>query len=432
MDVNNVKTRGLNSSNSSNQSNDKTSSTRPKGQNRRLRDHHPNGAASGSSNSGYYADNPRRFKGGQGGRKHHQQRSSALSMSTSSSKPSHSEFNAEVMKEDEFEVGSVFNAGSKKQNLNHLLNFQFEPRGSKSKNHQGSSGSRVRKFSDSKGRPKYNKEQYLQANCQFVVKSSGDYAVHLADPDTLVNWDLIEQVVLKTTETVPSCPICLYAPKAAKITRCGHVFCWPCILHYLALSDHQWRKCPICFEAIHRQDLKSVVSNPWKEFNAGDEIEMCLMRRERHSLFALPVDKYFAQVNEKHPNLGDKYNSYSNLVLASPSQVVQGIIFQERSELEAQYRDEKDEPEACFIEEALQYLSQRESGIDVPRQVLIKEESTSLSSSSEEESNVIEDFKEEDELSYDDDNDKYRPRHTSSSSDGTIGNFNDQFLKVDF
>ena len=86
-----------------------------------------------------------------------------------------------------------------------------------------------------------------------MVKSSGDYAVHLADPDTLVNWDLIEQVVLKTTETVPSCPICLYAPKAAKITRCGHVFCWPCILHYLALSDHAWRKCPICFEAIHKQ-----------------------------------------------------------------------------------------------------------------------------------------------------------------------------------
>ena len=48
------------------------------------------------------------------------------------------------------------------------------------------------------------------------------------------------------------------------------------------------------------------------------------------------------------------------------------------TELEAQYRDEKDEPEACFIEEALQYLSQHESGIDVPRQVLIKEESTSV------------------------------------------------------
>ena len=254
-----------------------------------------------------------------------------------------------------------------------------------------------------------------------MVKSSGDYAVHLADPDTLVNWDLIEQVVLKTTEAVPSCPICLYPPRAAKITRCGHVFCWPCILHYLALSDHQWRKCPICFEAIHKQDLKSVVSNPWKEFNAGDEIELCLMRRERHSLFALPVDKYFAQVNDKHPNLGDKYTSYSNLVLATPGQVVQGIIYQEREELEAQYRDEKDEPEACFIEEALQYLSQRESGIEVPRQPLIKEESisrssVSSSSSSEELTTVLEDFKEDDEIL---DHDQPRPRHTSSSSDGT-------------
>jgi len=364
-----------------------------------------------------YSDNPRKFSKGSGGRKHHQQRPQAASTSASKPPP---EFNKEVMQEDEFEVGSVFNAGSKKQNLNHLLNFQFEPRGTSSKKrnnyHQGS-GSRVRKFSDSRGRPKYNKEQYLQANCQFVVKSSGDYAVHLADPDTLVNWDLIEQVVLKTTETVPSCPICLYAPKAAKITRCGHVFCWPCILHYLALSDHAWRKCPICFEAIHKQDLKSVVSNPWKEFNAGDEIEMCLMRRERHSLFALPVDKYFPQVNDKHPNLGDKYTSYSNLVLASPSQVVQGIIYQERSELEAQYRDEKDEPEACFIEEALQYLSQRESGIEIPRQVQIKEETSPILSSSSEEELKIEDFKEEEELV---DNDKYRPRHTSSSSDGTF------------
>ena len=89
------------------------------------------------------------------------------------------------------------------------------------------------------------------------------------------------------------------------------------------------------------------------------------MRRERNSLFALPVDQYFDGVNEKHPNVNDKLTSYSNLILATPGQVVQGIISKERYELEQQYRDEKDEPEACFIEEALQYLSQRESGIDI-------------------------------------------------------------------
>ena len=37
------------------------------------------------------------------------------------------------------------------------------------------------------------------------------------------------------THEIPECPICLYPPKAAKMTRCGHVFCWCCILHYLKL-----------------------------------------------------------------------------------------------------------------------------------------------------------------------------------------------------
>lgn len=55
---------------------------------------------------------------------------------------------------------------------------------------------------------------------------------------------------------VPSCPICLYPPVAARITRCGHIFCWPCMLHYLSLSDKSWSKCPICYEAVHTADLK--------------------------------------------------------------------------------------------------------------------------------------------------------------------------------
>jgi len=321
---------------------------------------------------------------------------------------------AKVISEDEFEVGSVFNAGSKKQNLNHLLNFQFEPRSSRK---QQGGKNRRRNVSGAK-KPKYNKEQYLQANCQFVVKSSEDYTVHLTDPDTPVHWEQIEQVVLKTTSSVPSCPICLYPPKAAKITRCGHVFCWPCILHYLSLSDHAWRKCPICYEAIHRPDLKSVVSITWDEFNINDDIEFRLMRRDRNSLFALPVEQYFPEVNDKHPSINDKVTSYSQLVLASPTQVAKGIIAKERFELEDQYRAEKDEPEACFIEEALQYLSQRESGIELIHEESITEDNEDDNQSSDSSSDTppvyLEDFKEEDEEH------QGRPRYASSSSDGTI------------
>ena len=39
------------------------------------------------------------------------------------------------------------------------------------------------------------KSCFVLHSCQFVVKAGKDYAVHAIDPDTLVEWDLIEQVV---------------------------------------------------------------------------------------------------------------------------------------------------------------------------------------------------------------------------------------------
>ena len=32
-------------------------------------------------------------------------------------------------------------------------------------------------------------------SCQFVVSEGNNYSAHVADPDTLVDWDFIEQVV---------------------------------------------------------------------------------------------------------------------------------------------------------------------------------------------------------------------------------------------
>ena len=276
-----------------------------------------------------------------------------------------------VIKEDEFEAGSIFNPGSKKQNLSHLLNFQYEPRGNKNKsnknnrdsNYNGTARKGTKYYAP---RPRYNKEQYLQANCQFVVRKGSDYSRHLKDPDVIVEWENIEQVRLKTTSDVPSCPICLYPPTAAKITKCGHVYCWTCVLHYLSLSDEKWRKCPICFESIRREELKSVMSVPWKELKTNDEIEMKLMRRQRDSLFALPVTDYRKAFDDNgHPHLSDKINSYSQLVLASPEQVEKFITSKEQAELEAKYLDLKvsDDPTVCYVEEALNYLSERQTGI---------------------------------------------------------------------
>eukprot|EP00092_Neocalanus_flemingeri_P041147 GFUD01044805.1.p1 GENE.GFUD01044805.1~~GFUD01044805.1.p1 ORF type:complete len:765 (+),score=236.02 GFUD01044805.1:369-2663(+) len=270
----------------------------------------------------------------------------------------------QMNQDDEFELGSVFNPGSKKQNYNHLLNFQFSARGPEQNNNRGHNNNRgprgkARTY-QTPFRKSYNKSHYLQANCQFIVKTAGDYSGHAVDPDTLVDWDLVEQVHLKTSGTdLTSCPICLFPPTAAKISRCGHVFCWPCILHYLALSDDSYRKCPICDQDIEKKDLKSVVAVPQENFSTGSTVQMKLMKRERNSLFAVPAtDNFlddFPAVNKPGIN-----RSFVKMLRATSGQVRDNILARERRELEKQWGEEKDQPEACFIQEALTFLASRE------------------------------------------------------------------------
>ncbi|XP_030632810.1 E3 ubiquitin-protein ligase RNF10 [Chanos chanos] len=252
-------------------------------------------------------------------------------------------------------------AGPKKISLNHLLNFTFEPRGC---NQFGSAGEgpvcwgRRNKWGQ-KHKP-FNKELFLQANCQFVVMDDQDYKAHFTDPDTLVNWDYVQQVRIYSHE-VPSCPICLYPPVAAHITRCGHIFCWPCMLHYLSLSEKSWSKCPICYEAVHSADLKSVVAMATHQYVAGDLITMRLMRREKGVLVPLPSPQW-GKVEEP-VRFGDVcLSAYSKLLLASQEQVL-GLLAEERATLQAQLLQEKDDPQACFIQSALLQLQEQEDSL---------------------------------------------------------------------
>lgn len=153
------------------------------------------------------------------------------------------------------ELNSVFSPGSKKQNLNHLLNFHFYSPKDNESPHAGGVFAKNGYHRSYAKKYRYNKEQYLQANCQFVVKANGDYRKFTINPDDLVDWESIVKVIVSSSEEA-QCPICLFPPAAAQLTRCGHVFCFSCMLHYLSLSDKTWRKCPICFEAVHLNDLK--------------------------------------------------------------------------------------------------------------------------------------------------------------------------------
>ncbi|XP_015779441.1 PREDICTED: RING finger protein 10-like [Acropora digitifera] len=244
--------------------------------------------------------------------------------------------------------------GSKKygSSLNHLLNFKYTPREKPFVYHPRSTNKRYTTF---------NKEQFIQANFQFVVCDSGDYTVHAMDPDVLVEWDSIEQVRIFSHE-VPSCPICLYPPVAAKMTRCGHIYCWSCILHYLSLTDKPWHKCPICYEAVHKKALKSVVALESHSFSVEDTITMRLMKRAKNSVLVMPK----ADWNErefKPFTINDKEETrYAKLLLASKEDVLKQIVTPEETALDAQHMEARSEQseEVCYIEVAMAEVRVRE------------------------------------------------------------------------
>ncbi|KAH8297574.1 hypothetical protein KR054_003331 [Drosophila jambulina] len=252
----------------------------------------------------------------------------------------------------EHELNSVYAQGSKKQNLNHLLNFHCVPRELERGHHHQHHGLGLRK-------QRYNKEQFLQANFQFVIRSGAKAQVN-GSPDALIDWSYIEQINIQTTEEL-QCPICLYPPVAAKLTRCGHAYCWPCLLHYLSLSDKTWRKCPICYDAIHAGDLKSCTIEQQRDLQVGDTITFQLMRRHKGSMY---IEKHGVagaggeNAVERFPLLsaGEEAKRYSKFVIAKKADVA-AIIERERVELLAE--SDVSCPEDVFIQQALVMLRER-------------------------------------------------------------------------
>ncbi|XP_046574143.1 RING finger protein 10-like [Haliotis rubra] len=253
----------------------------------------------------------------------------------------------------------VFSGGSKKASLNHLFNFTFAGR----ENHFGSSGTYRGVRRPRTGGRVYNKERFLQANCQFVVGDSGDYTAHSIDADTLVDWDLVEQVRTLSQEP-PSCPICLQEPQAGKITRCGHVYCWACILHYLDLGEKKWRKCPICYEYVLKKDLKSVQIRVVHAYKPGETITLSLMKRERGSTYSVPQSQWENREGKPHRITDTVNTEHVKLLVASPSQIQETIIEPEKAALNKHMLN-AESSEVCFIESALVHLKEREESLRI-------------------------------------------------------------------
>lgn len=207
--------------------------------------------------------------------------------------------------------------------------------------------------------------------------------------DTLVEWSLIEQINVFSVEDM-KCPICQQVPSVSKITRCGHVFCWPCVLHFLDVNDDEHANCPICFEKICINDLKSAMIIKRQKFDVEQDISLNLMYRTKGSntiqkykktgqygIFSLqtaPTTMY-PWVSSSSEEL----IRFSKYIIAKRKDVL-NILEREENELK-ELKDE--ETPDTYVEEALLFLSQRKDSISLPSKNCEKEVGKSESESAD-------------------------------------------------
>ncbi|GAB1602613.1 hypothetical protein Ahia01_000540900 [Argonauta hians] len=286
----------------------------------------------------------------------------------------------EVAEQLEAEFDSLLVSSGAEPDLTGMLNFDYGTRRGRTAAATAAAAGRSMYLSSSapsmsahRGwpprRPKYqgpvfNKQQYLQANCQFIVKDSGDYSIHATDPDKPLEWDCIEQVRMSSPD-VPLCPICLSRPMAGKITKCGHIYCWSCILHYLALSDRKWCRCPICNEPVYQKDLKSVKTTEVARYKAGDKIQLNLMRRDRGSTIPVVNATWQGQPSQLCNLKETEKACFSQVLLASNSDVQRLVTSVEDDELALQMSN-AEQSEVCFIESAMAQQKARIEALSLP------------------------------------------------------------------
>lgn len=263
---------------------------------------------------------------------------------------------------------------------NHLLNFTLPERERQVYHHQ-------KKKKSSAPR---TQSEYLHANYRFVISPlEPDAVVPTWDLEALTEWTSVEQVLLWYDDESPqTCPICMDNFRAPKITKCGHIFCWPCILRYLSMTDKYWRRCPMCFESVQKGHLRSVQLQQLQLPPHVDSfVTFQFLERPKSSMFpqlrvlpsveskedgadATPSSSHsspeaiaFAERKRtrKLPSVNDVDATYSRILESTP-EYLKELLYSEMRDLEsmdAEFRSSGDVDNLPFVEEAMRNTSGR-------------------------------------------------------------------------
>lgn len=107
---------------------------------------------------------------------------------------------------------------------------------------------------------------HSSASHAFFLTRLSKQGYSFSGPDEAVLWDrvrVVKYLALPNQEGQgETCPICLDNFTCARITKCGHCYCLPCLLRHLhtstATNPNVAVKCPCCGLPVHLDDIRPV------------------------------------------------------------------------------------------------------------------------------------------------------------------------------
>lgn len=229
-----------------------------------------------------------------------------------------------------------------------------------------------------------------QSRFRFILKlkdGSNNYTKYANQVNTNLHWEDILAVVYYSAE-IYNCAICLEKKLVCPmITRCGHIFCWPCIFNYhdywtKSSINKKVPKCPLCQEKVHMYQLKfceilNCMNYSASNGNSSDYsthyATFNLIMRDRkaptlYNIFYDPDLEYYKKTLLKDtkdtfsflPFEDQEEFGFSRVFLTTPSLVMKRYI-NVRAELEAGLKDEvseyNDERKVACITKLLDFMN---------------------------------------------------------------------------
>lgn len=113
--------------------------------------------------------------------------------------------------------------------------------------------------------------------------------------DSIVPWETVHSVVMRTTADEFKCPICMEMPTAPRITECGHVYCLSCVLQYISRQKAAAapRTCPMCHDQLTLYTLRPCVLQLVQPLQVGAQARFDLFKRQRTSCVLRRYDDPF-------------------------------------------------------------------------------------------------------------------------------------------